>query len=112
MTLALRKTHQHTQPSHCNLYIAPYMYIDGHATENYDASTLKVYASIRITQILGNLTHAQTDCTRPFFGTSPAKDGLGKRLGILMRSNFSTQAVCACPVLENKSREFSQNQGK
>ena len=43
------------------------MYIDGHATENYDASTLKVYASIRITQILGNLTHAQTDCTRPFF---------------------------------------------
>ena len=41
---------------------APYMYIDGHATENYDdASTLKVYASIRITQILGNLTHAQTD---------------------------------------------------
>ena len=50
------------QHSHC---IAPYMYIDGHATENYDASTLKVYASIRITQILGNLTHAQTDCTRP-----------------------------------------------
>ena len=43
------------------------MYIDGHATENYDASTLKVYASIRITQILGNLTHAQTDFTRPFF---------------------------------------------
>ena len=58
VTLALRKTHQRTtQP----LHIAPYMYIDGHATENYDASTLKVYASI---QILGNLTHAQTDCTR------------------------------------------------
>ena len=49
------------------------MYIDEHATENYDASTLKVYASI---QILGNLTHAQTDCTRPFF-PPPQKNGLG-----------------------------------
>ena len=36
----------------------------------------------------------------------------GYGIDLRMRSNFSTQAVCACPVLENKSREFSQNQGK
>ena len=49
------------------------MYIDELATENYDASTLKVYASSRI---LGNLTNAQTEAVFSF----PAKNGLGKRL--------------------------------
>ncbi len=72
------------------------MYLDGPATENYAASTLKVYGSILIT-ILRKLTQAQTDCTRP-----PPQNGLGKRLyagGRKARKGVgmhSLTARCAC----------------
>ena len=87
------------------------MYIDGHATENYDASTLKVYASIRITQILGNLTHAQTHCTRPVF-SSPAKNGLGTgKLYVRVRAELDREfpnatcdnSLCACGCVPKRS---------
>ena len=78
-----------------------YSPIHVHATENYDASTLKVYASILITQVLGNLTHAQTDCTRPFPPPPPPPQKMAwvKRLDLLKMIKYHQRRKVANVLL-------------